>query len=285
MRLATLRSGRGTRAVRLEESEAVDLGFADVGELLRADDWRELAGRVDGPRRPLEGLDYAPVVPRPEKVICVGLNYRTHILEMGRELPRHPTLFAKYARSLIGAYDDIALPAGSDAIDWEAELGVVVGTELRHADEQQARQAIAGFTVVNDVTARDWQNRTTQWLQGKTFEGTTPVGPWLVTDGADHERPSYQLSCQIDGETVQAADTADLVFGPAALLSYLSTIITLSPGDLIATGTPGGVGHARRPPRYLSDGVVMRTRIEGVGECRNTCRTAVAAKLVAAGPE
>lgn len=270
MRLATIRTGGGTRAVRVDDDRAVEIGPADLGDLLATDGWRSVAESGDGQPHDLDGLDYAPPVPAPEKIICVGLNYRTHILEMGRELPEHPTLFAKYARSLIGAHDDIVLPAASQAVDWEAELGVVVGSPVRHASRDQARAAIAGYTVVNDVTGRDWQNRTLQWLQGKTFEASTPVGPWLVTDvdGAGHS-----LSCEVDGEVMQSSDTGDLVFDSSTLVAYISQVITLMPGDLIATGTPGGVGHARKPPRYLTDGQLVVTRIDGVGECRNACRT------------
>jgi acylpyruvate hydrolase len=270
MRLATVRTAEGTRAVRVEDEDAVDLGHPDLGALLRRPDWRAEAAAADGTRHDLATLDYAPVVPFPEKIVCVGLNYRAHILEMGRELPDVPTLFAKYARSLIGAHDPITLPAGSEQVDWEAELGVVVGAEVRHATREQAAAALAGYTVVNDITARDYQYRTLQWLQGKTFEASTPVGPWLVTT-EDGSAPG-ELSCTVDGELVQKADTGDLVFDAAALVAYVSSIITLVPGDLIATGTPGGVGHARKPPRYLGAGSEVVTRVEGVGECRNTCR-------------
>lgn len=269
MRLATIRTADGTRAVRVDETEAVELGHADLGELLTIPGWQAEAAAADGRRHPVADLDYAVPVPKPDKIVCVGLNYRNHILEMGRELPTYPTLFAKYPGALIGAHDDVVLPTASNAIDWEAELGVVVGAPLRHATPEQAAAAIAGYTVVNDVTARDYQYRGPQWLQGKTFEATTPVGPWVVTpDGA----PSFDLSCAVDGEVVQSANTDDLVFSPADLLAYLSTIITLLPGDLIATGTPGGVGHARKPARYLTDCAVLTTTIAGVGECRNVCR-------------
>jgi acylpyruvate hydrolase len=271
MRLATIRLPDGTRAVRIEADHAVDLPFEDVGRLLREADWHTAALSAASPRRALDDLDYAPVVPRPDKIVCVGLNYRKHILEMGRELPGHPTLFAKYSPALIGAYDDIELPAVSTAMDWEAELGVVVGRTLRRADRAEAASAIAGYTVVNDVTARDWQYRTAQWLQGKTFEGTTPVGPWLTVAEDAKGALSAPLACEVDGDLVQSADTADLVFDPAELLAYISQIVTLFPGDLIATGTPGGVGHARKPPRYLTDGAVLVTRIDGLGECRNRC--------------
>jgi acylpyruvate hydrolase len=277
MRLATIRTAAGTRAVRIDGpgdgaadgAVAVELGPPDVGALLRRPGWRAEAAAADGPRHPLAGLDYAPVVPAPEKIICVGLNYRSHILEMGRELPEYPTLFAKFARALVGAHDRVVLPAGSTEVDWEAELGVVVGAQVRHASRDEAAAAIAGYTVVNDVTARDVQYRTLQWLQGKTFERSTPVGPWLVT--TDSCPAPGELSCTVDGDVVQKADPADLVFDPAALIAYVSAIITLVPGDLIATGTPGGVGHARTPPRYLAPGSELVTRIEGVGECRNVC--------------
>ncbi len=267
MRLATIRTAGGTRAVRVDEDAAVEVGHTELGGLLRRPDWRAEAAAADGPRHALDGLDYAPPVPSPEKIVCVGLNYRSHILEMGRELPEYPTLFAKYARALVGAFDPVVLPVGSTRVDWEAELGVLIGAEVRHADPAEAAAAIAGYTVVNDVTARDFQNRTVQWLQGKTFERSTPVGPWLVTDATPGE-----ITCAVDGDVVQKADTADLVFDPAALVGYVSSIITLAPGDLIATGTPGGVGHARKPPRYLHPGTELVTRVEGVGECRNTCR-------------
>ncbi|TDD09396.1 FAA hydrolase family protein [Nonomuraea deserti] len=264
MRLATIRTADGNAAVRVDDDAAVELGAADLGAFLADPAWRAAAENADGPRHDLAGLDYAPPIPRPEKVICVGLNYRTHILEMGRELPAYPALFAKYARALVGAYDPVELPAGSAEVDWEAELGVVVGATVRHASLEQAAAAIAGYTVVNDVTARDYQYRSVQWLQGKTFERSTPVGPWLVTGIQPGE-----VSCRVDGDVVQRADTADLVFGPADLIAYISKIITLVPGDIIATGTPGGVGHARKPPRYLGEGSELVTRVEGVGELRN----------------
>jgi acylpyruvate hydrolase len=268
VRLATLRTGPGTtRAVRVEGGAFVDLGVPDVGALLALPDWPERA-RQDGPA--VDG-EPALLLPRPGKVVCVGLNYAAHIREMGRELPEHPTLFATYAEALIGPRDPVELPPESRAVDWEAELGVVVGRPVRRATEQQAQEAVAGFTVVNDVTARDWQYRTAQWLQGKTFEATTPVGPVLVTPDElpGGVRPVLALRCEVDGETVQEACTDDLVFDPVALVRYVSTVVTLQPGDLIATGTPGGVGHARTPPRYLQDGSLLVTEIAGIGRLEN----------------
>ncbi|WP_314225300.1 fumarylacetoacetate hydrolase family protein [Streptomyces zaehneri] len=270
MKLATIRTATGTAAVRVDDTEAVETGHLDVGALLAENGWRELAAGAGGARHALDGLDYAPVVPRPQKIFCVGLNYRSHILEMGRELPQYPTLFAKFPAVLIGAYDDIVLPAASQAIDWEGEMAVVIGARARNVTAEEVNGRIAGYAVLNDVTARDWQYRTKEWLQGKNFEATTPFGPVLVTSD-EAGAGSRQLITEVDGVTKQHADTGDLVFDAAALVSYLSTIITLEPGDVIATGTPGGVGHARTPSEYLGDGSVLTTRIEGLGECRNHC--------------
>jgi acylpyruvate hydrolase len=271
VKLATIRDGGRTLAVRIDGDDAVELGAADVGEVLRRDDWHSWAASASGARRPVDGLDYAPLVVRPDKVVCVGLNYRNHILEMGRKLPDHPTLFAKFTSSLIGAHDEIVLPAVSEMVDWEAELAVVIGERAHHVNEADAAAAIAGYSVLNDVSVRDYQNRTLQWLQGKTFEHSTPVGPWLVTRD-ESPGPDREITCEVEGELMQKADTCDLVFGPAALVSYISDILTLEPGDIIATGTPGGVGAARDPQRFLQDGETVVTRIAGIGELRNVCR-------------
>lgn len=275
MKLATIRTSAGTRAARLSADGYVDLGYTDVGELLSHDDWDSRAA-ADGEIHPVRQTGLAPVVPRPGKVLCVGLNYRNHILEMGRDLPEHPTLFAKFAESLIGARDDIALAPESDAVDWEAELAVVIGRAVRRATEDEATRAIAGFTVMNDVTMRDWQFRTREWLQGKTFEATTPLGPVLVTPDelSGGVRPELAISCAVNGEVMQKANTSDLVFSPLDLVRYVSTIVTLRPGDVIATGTPGGVGHARKPPWYLTDGDTVVTEIAGIGRLENTARLA-----------
>ncbi|MFC5994934.1 fumarylacetoacetate hydrolase family protein [Pseudonocardia hispaniensis] len=271
MRLATIRTATGMRAVRIDANSAVETGQSDLRALLARPDWAEHAAAAAGPAHPLDGLDYAPLVPSPEKIICVGLNYRDHVAEMGHELPSYPTLFAKFAPALVGAYDDIVLPAVSEQVDYEAELTVVIGRPVRHADAAAAAAAIAGYTVLNDVSVRDYQNRTTQFLQGKTFERSTPLGPVLVTPD---ELPAggWAISSAIDDEVMQSSTTDQLVFDAVGLVQYISTIVTLNPGDVIATGTPGGVGHARKPPRYLTDGAVLVTSIAGVGECRNTCR-------------
>jgi acylpyruvate hydrolase len=269
MRLLTLRTGNGTtKAVRQDGDTLTEIdGFADVGELLRTAGWEETARAANGATHPLDGADLAAVVPAPGKIICVGHNYRNHIKEMGRDVPEYPTLFAKYAESLIGPYDDLALPQESDAVDWEAELAVVIGKSGRRISEADAADHIAGYSVLNDVSMRDYQFRTLQWLQGKTWEKSTPFGPALVTK--DEFSAGPLMTSEVDGESMQQTPTSDLVFTPEFLVSYISTIITLNPGDVIATGTPGGVGHARDPKRYLREGQVLVTSIEGLGRLKN----------------
>ena len=272
MRLGTLRTTSGHVAVRIDGDVTTEIaGAADVGDLLRQGDWQERARSADGPTRAVSDVadaDWAPVVPTPTKIVCVGLNYRNHILEMGRELPEFPTLFAKYPEALVGPYDDIVLPSHAwDAVDWEAELAVVIGRTARNLEEDAAGDAIAGFSIINDVTMRDYQYRTPEWFQGKTFEATAPFGPILVT--SDEFELGGMLRGQVNEEVVQQTPTDDLVFGPAALVSYISRIFTLNPGDVIATGTPSGVGHARKPARYLAPGDTLVTSVEGIGTLRN----------------
>ena len=273
MRLVTVRTPAGTRAARLEEDELVLLDAGDVGSLLGETDWARRATAEGGSRTTLDGADLGPVVPRPPKIVCLGMNYRSHIEEMGRGAPSHPTLFAKYARSLIGPRDPIVLPPESDQVDWEVELAFVIGREVRRATGREARDAIAGFTVLNDVSMRDWQFRTPQFLQGKTWEGSTPIGPALVTldEVSGGAAPDLVLTCEVDGEVMQKGRTSDLLFGPEDLVAYISTIVTLEPGDVVATGTPAGVGAGRTPPVFLRPGHVVRTSIEGIGELLNEC--------------
>ncbi len=274
MRLATVRIDGTTRTVRVDNDLLVDVGAPDVGELLSHQDWAERARSASAgspATYALADADFAPVVPRPSKVICVGLNYRGHIREMGRGLPEHPTLFAKFADALIGARDDIIRPEETGELDWEAELALVVGAPVRRARGAPAEQAIAGFTVLNDITCRDWQFRTREWLQGKTWDSSTPVGPYLVTPDelSGGVRPALGLRLLVDGEVMQSASTADLLFDPVALVEYVSTIVRLSPGDIIATGTPAGVGHAREPQRFLAGGETVVTEIDGLGRLEN----------------
>ncbi|MFI6949979.1 fumarylacetoacetate hydrolase family protein [Streptomyces sp. NPDC050422] len=274
MKLATLRTDGTTKAVRVDGDVLIDLGVPDVGTLLGRDDWAEYAAAATAENAgtyTVEGAEYAPVVPQPSKVICVGLNYRTHITEMGRDLPEHPTLFAKFADSLIGAGDDILRPDETEQFDWEVELAVVIGKRVRRVRGEDAEQAIAGFTVLNDITCRDWQFRTREWLQGKMWDSSTPVGPCLVTPDelSGGVRPALDVRLTVDGEVMQSDSTADLLFDPVALVEYVSTITRLNPGDIIATGTPGGVGHARKPGRYLVGGESVVAEIDGLGRLEN----------------
>jgi len=272
VRLVTVSDGGRTRAGRLEGDEVVLLAADDVGALLRTEDWQVQAA-ADGPRRPRAGLRLAPVVPRPSQIFCLGLNYAEHVAEMGHERPPYPTIFAKFPAALLGPEDDLVLPAVSDEVDWEVELAVVIGRRTHRVGEEAALGAVAGYTVANDVSMRDWQRRTSQFLQGKTFARSTPVGPALVTP---EELPAgapagLRLRTLVDDEVVQESTTDHMIFGVAACIAYLSTFTTLEPGDLILTGTPSGVGAGRTPPIFLAPGQLLTTEIEGVGRMSNRC--------------
>lgn len=272
MKLATLRLEGRTAAVRVDADSAVEIsGFATVGDLLRDGDWKNKANSATGAAHTLSDIkpkQWAPVVPNPGKIICVGLNYANHIKEMGRELPQHPTLFAKYPEALIGPFDDLVLPKhAGDHVDWETELAVVIGKKASHVSQADAEQYIAGYSIMNDVTMREFQYRTTEWLQGKTFENTAPFGPYLVT--TDSFEFGGELSTKVNGSVMQSTKLNDQVFRPAKLIEYISQILPLNPGDVIITGTPGGVGHARKPAVYLADGQVLTSSIEGIGEIEN----------------
>jgi len=206
--------------------------------------------------------------PTATKVVCCGHNYADHIAEMGRPRPAFPTLFAKFADTLTGPGDDIVLPADAQA-DWEAELAVVIGATVRAVDRAGAAAAIAGYTVANDISLRDRQNRTPQWLQGKAWDRSTPIGDHYVPAEEIDPAAGLRVTCRVNGVERQRGDTADLVFDAPALVAYVAEFTTLRPGDLILTGTPGGVGHARTPAVYLQDGDVVETEIEGLGLLRN----------------
>lgn len=276
MRICTIRTGTGTRAARIDGDHVVPLDAPDVGALLAAAadggrDWRDDAGRDAGEAIALADADLAPLVPRPPKIVCVGHNYKAHIAEMGAEIPTHPTLFAKFAPALVGARDPVVLPRVSQRVDWEVELAVVVARPARHASEVEAAAAIAGYTVANDVSVRDWQRRTPQWLAGKTFAQTTPLGPALVSGDEVDDARDLAVRCAVDDREVQASTTADLLFRPPALVAYLSMILPLEPGDVLLTGTPSGVGAGRTPPEFLTPGVTLHTAIAGLGACANPC--------------
>ena len=271
MRFATIRTGAGTTAARLDGDTLIPLDVVDVGELLATGDPGAVAATVGAAAVPASEADFAPVVITPSKVICVGLNYRTHIAETGRELPEYPTLFAKFAQTLMGPNDDLVLPAVSEKVDWEVELAVVIGRAVYRASTSEALAAIGGYAASNDVTMRDWQRRTLQWQAGKMFEHSTPVGPYLVTPEEVDHAADLEIRCEVDGTVMQLARTSDLLFTPADIVAYASQTITLLPGDLLLTGTTGGVGDARKPPVYLQPGQLLRSYVQGVGECVNRC--------------
>jgi acylpyruvate hydrolase len=279
VRLATLRTPGATAAVVLRDGRAAvihDRGgrpaFADVGALLRAGEAGLELARSTASHGAFASCDPAALarpVLEPGAIVCVGLNYRTHILEMGRELPQSPTLFSKLPRSLTDPCADIELPAGSDRIDYEGELAVVIGRGGRNIPADQAWEAVAGLTVLNDVTVRDMQKRTLQWFAGKTWEATTPMGPAVVTVDEIADVASLELTVTVNGLLRQRALVGDLVFDVPALVADLSRIVTLRPGDVIATGTPGGVGEAMEPKGYLRAGDVVEVAIGGLGTLNN----------------
>ncbi|GAB89595.1 fumarylacetoacetate hydrolase family protein [Gordonia rhizosphera NBRC 16068] len=270
MRFATVRTPDGPRVLMDRDGTVVQLPFASLRAALEAG-VHERADSFDGCETVAGPVDLAPVVADPGKIICVGHNYRAHILEMGHPLPEVPNVFSKFATALVGPQDPITLWSESTDWDWEAELALVIGRRVHGADMDEARAAIAGYTVANDISARDWQRRTSQWLLGKTFDTTTPVGPWLVSpDEVDHAA-DLEITCTVDGQVVQRSSTADLLFGPAELVSYLSTVMTLHPGDLVLTGTPAGVGAGRDPQVFLRAGQTVQTEIAGLGACANEC--------------
>ncbi|HIW47075.1 MAG TPA: fumarylacetoacetate hydrolase family protein [Candidatus Yaniella excrementigallinarum] len=214
---------------------------------------------------------YDTLIPYPSKIFCIGLNYRNHILETGLELPDYPTVFAKYGQSLTAAFADIEVPEIDHRLDYEGELAVIIGAPGRNIPKSHADRHVAGYAVSNDISLRGLQGRTDEWMQGKIFEATTPVGPWMVTP--DEFDSDAQLTTLVNGEVRQDDSVNDLVFGVAELIEYLSQLITLLPGDIILTGTPGGVALAmrdetgRRP--WLKAGDVVETRISGLGAQRN----------------
>lgn len=208
-------------------------------------------------------------VQKPGKIICVGLNYRTHIIEMGRELPTIPVVFAKFGNTIIGPNDPILKPKVSDELDHEAEFTFVIGKRGKHISEEDALDYVAGYTIANDVSVRDFQKRTIEWLQGKTFDTSLPMGPYLVTKDSLPNAFNLDLSLTLNGVERQRANTNDLVFSVPFLVSFLSSIMTLEPGDVILTGTPGGVGQARTTDKWMKHGDVVRVEIEGLGVLEN----------------
>lgn len=273
MRLATLRiDGEPRAAVLCEQGVHLVGRFEDVGALLRDSGGLDLAKDAAdaGDWRPFEEDSLLQPVLSPGAVVCVGLNYRDHILEMGRELPVHPTLFSKLPRALTHPFAEIAIPRSTTMLDYEAEVAIVIGRAGSRVPRERAWEHVAGLTLINDVTARDLQRRTVQWFAGKTLQESSPIGPWVVTPEELGDVGGLELRLTVNGELRQAAKLDGLVFDVPALVADLSEIFTLEPGDVIATGTPGGVGDASG--RLLKDGDVVEVSMDGIGRLRNVVR-------------
>jgi acylpyruvate hydrolase len=216
-------------------------------------------------RLPLTDVTLLPVVPHPGKIVCVGLNYRAHVEEGVYELPDYPALFSKFAETLVGAGAPVLLPPESEAVDYEAELAFVVGRPVRRVGGDAALAAVAGYTIANDVSMRDYQYKTHQWLPGKNWAGSTPLGPYLVTPDEVGDPHALDISLELNGERMQASNTSRFIFDIPTLVATISEFIPLTPGDVVLTGTPSGVGYRRDPKVLLRDGDRMVVEIERVG--------------------
>ena len=277
MRLATIATPNGPRLHVRGRSGYVDVGeetgdpgFASLAAVLSAgpqamDAVRALAdldGREYGP------ADLGPAVPAPERILCLGLNYLEHAVEGGREVPTWPDAFVRGRDSVLGPYADLVKPALTDRFDYEGELGIVIGAGGRYIPASKALDAIAGFVVLNDASARDWQRAASQWTGGKNFEGSMPIGPEVVTtDEADVS--DVALTTVLNGQVMQSARTSQMIVDVPSAVEFFSSFTRLAPGDVIATGTPGGVGFARQPPVWLHPGDVIEVTVENVGTIRN----------------
>ncbi|MGE9808948.1 fumarylacetoacetate hydrolase family protein [Janibacter sp. G1551] len=269
MRLATLRTEDGHRAVRIENDGMVLLPWRDLGELLERPTWREDA-QADGETRVLDIAQLAPVVPRPQKVFVVGFNFPDS--DLLPTPPEFPSIFAKFARSLCGPRDALHLPDPSISTqgDFEVEPVAVIGKAGRHIPLDKAAGHIAGYCVGNDASVRDWQFRNRPPLIGKAWEGMTPVGPWMTTADAV-DLASLRMTCEVDGVTMQDGAVSEMIFSPEHVVSYISTLVTLDPGDLIFLGTPPGHAFGRESKPWLTEGQTVRAAITGLGDLVNTC--------------
>jgi 2-keto-4-pentenoate hydratase/2-oxohepta-3-ene-1,7-dioic acid hydratase in catechol pathway len=249
--------------------------YPDIVSLLRADALSQLAQAVkSGTALKADTLKALPVVPNPQKFICVGLNYKTHVSETKRDDSKYPALFVRWNDSLTAHDAEVPKPSFSDRFDWEGELAVVIGRGGRDISEADAFDHIAGYSCFNDITVRDWQRHTHQWTPGKNFPGTGALGPWFVTADEVGDVNALKLQTRLNGEVMQSAALSDLIFTLPVLLNYISRFTPLSPGDVIATGTPGGVGDRRNPPVYMKPGDVVEVEITKLGTLRNRIGTA-----------
>jgi 2-keto-4-pentenoate hydratase/2-oxohepta-3-ene-1,7-dioic acid hydratase in catechol pathway len=282
MRLATIQTKSGPRAAVSQGNHYVDLQATDAGlpnsmrGLLEAGaDALQRAAKAgasaNAVKLPADSVQLLAPVPDPHKIICLGLNYRDHAAESGAPIPKDPVLFSKYATALIGHGQAIVLPPVSQEVDYEAELVIVVGKGGRHLKAESAMGHVAGYTVGHDVSARDWQLKKDQkqWMVGKTFDTFAPTGPVLVTADEVPDPHNLPIRLRLNGKTMQDSNTKQMIFSVGEVLAYLSQVFTLEPGDLIFTGTPPGVGFARKPPVFLKAGDVVEVEIDGLGVLRN----------------
>lgn len=276
MKLVTFTHQQATRIGLVQGDSVVDLAAAApdlpremVAFLEAGDPALEAAGAADGPTLPLAAVHLESPVLRPPKILAVGLNYADHIAETGMDTPKHPMIFNKQATSANPPCDGIHLPRASDKLDYEGELGVVIGKRCRHVPRDRATEVIAGYTVVDDVSVRDWQVRVPTMTMGKSFDTHCPLGPALVTSDEISDPHGLDIRTWVNGELRQSSNTKQLIFDAFTLVEHLSTAFTLEPGDVIPTGTPGGIGAAMKPPSFLVAGDVVKIAISELGEIEN----------------
>jgi 2-keto-4-pentenoate hydratase/2-oxohepta-3-ene-1,7-dioic acid hydratase in catechol pathway len=279
MRFVTFQSGSRARpGVVFGSDEVLDLssiGFNSLLEFIEtgAEGRARVENLISSPAQSaqyhLRDIQLLAPIPRPRKLICVGLNYRDHAEETGAQIPKVPTIFNKFATAVIGPGANVILPRVSKAPDYEAEFAFVIGQGGRNIAADDWQQHVFGYTLVNDVTARDYQRATSQWLMGKTFDSFAPMGPWIVTADEISDPHDLDIQMEINGEILQDSNTRELIFKIPDLVAFLSSVFTLEPGDIVSTGTPAGVGFARKPPRYLHPGDQMTVRIPAIGELHN----------------
>jgi len=248
---------------------AMNPGLRDLAQFLGTP---SAGRRIDAtaPDYPLDAVTWLPVIPQPGKIFCVGLNYRAHIEETGRKDSEYPVLFMRTATSQTGHLRPIPKPSVTERLDFEGEAALVIGRAGRNIKREDALAHVAGYACYNDVSARDWQRHTTQWTPGKNFDGTGAFGPWMVTPDELAPRSETKLTTRLNGAVVQQALLSQMVFSFEDLIAYISQFTTLEPGDVIVTGTPGGVGDRRTPPLYMQPGDRVEVEIDGVGVLENT---------------
>jgi 2-keto-4-pentenoate hydratase/2-oxohepta-3-ene-1,7-dioic acid hydratase in catechol pathway len=249
----------------IEASEAIRARYADLRAVLAGDALADLEADSDGQAFDASSVEYLPTIPNPDKVICVGVNYRPHLEEMGRSPPDHPVMFVRFAGSQVGHKQPIVKSRATEQYDFEGELGVVIGRPARYVSRDAAMDYIAGYTCFMDGTARDWQRHTTQFTPGKNFHRSGAMGPYLVSRDEIPDVTNLELQTRVNGAVMQEGRVSELIFDIPYLIEYLSTFTELLPGDVISTGTPAGVGAARTPPIWLADGDEVAVDIGGIG--------------------